>query len=950
MSQKPLSPEAIELWREADRVFDALLELQPTERHAALQRLNPAPELRERVVQLLQGASDWEQRFDDSALHFAAELQDAAATIRPGMRVGRWLLDEEIGRGGMSVVFAAHDPQQPERQVAIKLLAGGLAGGSGQHHLDREQQALARLSHPLIVPLIEAGALADGTRWLAMARVDGKHIDAWCIEQRLDVTRRVALLAEVADAVAHAHRALVVHRDLKPANVLIDTDGRARLLDFGIAGILDPNDDRTRTLMQALTPDYAAPEQFEDAPASTTIDVYGLGALLHRLLTGKPPARRKDPDAPTELPSDCVKDCAFHDAAGGERARAILRGDLDAILLKALEHDPARRYPGAGEFAADLRAWLHGHPVSAQRPTLRYRVGKFVRRHRGAVSIAATAAVAVLAALGIALWQSSRAAEAARIAELRAVEAARESARAEAVSTFLVEIFASAAAGAPRDKLPSVQQLLDAAEQRMQQAFLAEPDTRVRLLLALGEVQTSLGRLDRADSLLSEALGLINKAENPPPLKLAQIESELATVRLRLGDLDSSLALSAAALARLPPIGSSQADLRLREHVVDVRTGALTSTGRLEEAEALTRAHWDGLRALPEVNPELLAGAAYSLAITLNALGPSEEALELLEQAREHSRDFEDGWELRLSVSNALAGALSAQRRYSEALAAREEALEMVSQGYPPGHVRIGQTLNNLASDLSSLGRTEESLVRLGEALAILEKELSGPHPTLASVYNNHARALAELGRHEEASDDFARAEAILAAIAPASDPRLQNTRLGRAYTLIALGRLDEASALLQLVDQSAGAATHAAQRATRETIRARLQAKQGAHGAAESSSLTAATAARMAFPGGSGIAALALGQAAAAAAARGEVESAMQHIEAANAELVRVGADIDRAGLRYLRERHATLVQFGRGTAADQFLAADLARLRALLPADDPRLEKLASIDARAQ
>lgn len=946
MTPSPPSPETIELWREADRVFDGLLDLQPTERRETLQRLDPAPGVRERVEQLLQGAEQWGPRFEQAALRFAADLPEAATTIRPGMRVGRWVLDEELGRGGMSVVFAAHDPQQPERRVAIKLLAGVLAGGSGQHHLHREQQALSRLSHPLIVPLIEAGALADGTRWLAMARVDGKHIDAWCIEQRLDVARRVELMAEVADAVAHAHRALVVHRDLKPANVLIDTDGRVRLLDFGIAGILDPGSDRTRTLMQALTPAYAAPEQFEDAPASTTIDVYGLGALLHRLLTGSPPARRSDADAPTALPSECVQDNAFHDIAGREHARGALRGDLDAILLKALEHDPARRYPGAGEFAADLRAWLDGRPVSAQRPTLRYRVGKFVRRHRSAVSVAATAAVAVLVALGIALWQSGRAAEAARVADLRATEAARESARAEAVSAFLVEIFGSAAAGAPRNELPSVQQLLDAADKRMQEAFLGEPDTRARLLLALGEVQISLGRLDRADRLLSEALALISKAESPPPLKVAHIETELAVVRLRRGDLDSALALSAAALARLPPIGSSQAELRQREHVIDVRTGALTSTGRLDEAEALTRAHWDGLRALPEVNPELLAGAAYSLAIALNARGPSEEALELLELAREHSRDFEGGWELRLSVSNALASALSTLRRYNEALAAREEALEMVTQGYPPGHVRIGQTLNNLASDLISLGRTEESLVRLGEALAILEKELRGAHPTLASVYNNHARALADLGRHEEASADFARAETILAAIAPASDPRLQSIRLGRADALIALGRLDESAVLLRGLDAAGAGTAPDAQRATLEIVRARLQAKQGALGAAESSSLTAAEAARKALPDGSGLAALALGQAAAAAAARGDLPTALQHFGEADAELVRVGAGIDRSALRYLQERHATLLRHGRRETATALQASDLARLRALLPADDPRLQKLASID----
>lgn len=949
MDREPLSNESAELWRQADRLLDTLLDLPADARSAALERIAPPAAVRERVEQLLRSVEHSGEQFEGAALRFAPAAPDLAAAFRPGTRMGRWVLGEEIGRGGMSVVFEAHDALQPERRVAVKLLAAVLASGSGEERLQREQQALSRLSHPLIVPLVEAGVLADGTPWLAMALVEGDRIDAWCVERQLDVSGRVGLMVEVADAVAHAHRALVVHRDLKPANVLVDRDANVRLLDFGIAGMLDPGGERTHTLMQALTPEYAAPEQFEGAPASTAMDVYGLGALLHRLLTGAPPARRTDADSPTALPSAGVADAAFGGRAGATRARAALRGDLDAILLKALEHEPARRYPGAGEFGADLRAWLDGRPVSAQRPTLRYRVERFVRRHRGAVSIAVVAVVAVLGALALALWQSGRAAEAARVAERQAVQAARESARAEAVSAFLLEVFATAAAGAPRDSLPTTAQLLDAAERRVQEAFPGEPETRARLLLALGEVQMSLGRLERGEGMLAEALALVSGDSGARAVDVARIEAELARARFRRGEFSAALEVTESALARLPATSGGDGDLKLREAIVDVRTSALSNLGRVEEAEAAARAHWDLVQAAAPGSDALVAGGAYTLAITLTAKGDSGEALSLLALARERSRGIGGYWELKLSIHNALASALAAQGRHAEALAAREQALLMVTAGYPVGHVRIAQTRNNLASDLDRAGRTEEALGHFNEALATLQAALGSAHPSVAAAHNNRGRALAELGRHEAALADYAIAEAVVARIASPGDRRLQTVRLSRADALIALGRLGEAEVLLNEIGQAGAASADDAQHAIREIVWARLQSGRRDFGAAEAHALAAAEAAHKAYPSGSGMAALALGQAARAAADRGAVDVALQRIGDASQEFARVGADLDRAGLRFLRERHATLLQVGRADAARTYLETDLARLREVLRPDDPRLPQLAAIGAAA-
>ncbi len=930
-----LSPEEAALWRAADRILDELLELPADARQAALDAHDCPQPVRVRVQRLLreEGAS-------------ADRLEKARVLLTPappggplglaGRTIGRWVLEGVIGTGGMSVVHAAHDANQPERRVAIKLLAGSAVSAVANDRLQREQRALSRLNHPHIVPLIEAGFLDDGTPWLAMGLVEGSRIDAWCFERGLDVAARVRLMVDVAEAVAHAHRALIVHRDLKPGNVLVDTDGEVRLLDFGIAGLIDPGAERTITMMHALTPEYAAPEQFEGAPPDTAMDVYGLGALLHRLLTGQPPGRRSAADTRTTTPSLSIVESAYADVALRERAKAALRGDLDAVLLKALEAEPERRYASAREFAADLRAWLEARPVTAQRPTLRYRVGKFVRRHRGAVGVAVAAVLAVLAALGVALWQAERAAEAARVAELRATEAARESARATAVSEFLVDLFGAAAAGTPAGELPSTADLLAVAERRIGDSFEADPRMAGRLLVVMGEVNHSLGRLVEAQALLERARARLGTALDAQAFDRLRITVELAGVHARAGRYPQAMEEVAAARGLIGTFDT--VDPQVLDELVGIEVSALRDIGRAADAVDVAARHYAEVKASPNPLPQHVAGAAYYLGVARSGAGDDLGALAALGEADTAASAVQGRWELRLAISGSLSGALSNIGRWNESVARRERELVLVREAYPVGHSRIGHALNNLASDYNRIGRPADALALIDEALPMLASNGRERHPSVAAAYNNRGSAYVHMGRYEQALTEYAQAMAIIAPLAVPTDRRLLTLLLGEATSLAGLGRSTEALERIARIE-AAGPGVPALTREGAHLIAAEALLRQGDAAAAAARARAVFDALPVAASSRRVIASVVLGE---ALQALEDADGARTALADAGTELDRLGAEIDSTALRAIRERHRVLRSLAGADEAARVLRTERARIAALLGADDPRVKSL--------
>jgi hypothetical protein len=467
------------------RLFDEALALEGEPRLAWLAQACAGDEpLRAAVDELLQA----EERAPPSTAQLSGALwpfaQDAA-----GRTFGRFRVLELIGRGGMGSVYRAERTDGLDQKVALKLLRADVRGRGAR--FEREMRTLARLQHPAIAQFIDAGVEADGTAWIAMELIDGAPIDAFCEAGSVPLRERVRLLGEVAEAVAFAHRSFVVHRDIKPGNVLMTAAGKPKLIDFGIAKLLDGSDGSpaTREGGSLFTPQYAAPEQLAGGAISAATDVFGLGALGYRLLTGSTIFA----DAPTPL--GYVVAVARRDVEPASQAAkpgGALRGDLDSILGKALERDPARRYASAAEMAADLSRYLEHRPVAARPQTAAYRAGRFARRNALAVSLAGLLLASLVAGSIVSAVQARRA------------TVARDEARA--VIAFLTnDILAAANPMVSGTRDVQLRPLLDGAAASLEQRFAGQPRVLASVQAALGTGYAALFDVAKAESLLSAA-------------------------------------------------------------------------------------------------------------------------------------------------------------------------------------------------------------------------------------------------------------------------------------------------------------------------------------------------------------------------------------------------------------------------------------------------------------
>jgi len=616
-------------------------------------------------------------------------------------RIDRYRLLEELGRGGMGVVFRAERSDGSyHQQVALKLLPGGrFAGADARQRFLAERQILARLDHPAIARLLDGGTTAAGEPYLVMELVEGLPIDRYCQERDLDVAARLRLVLEVCAAVETAHRSLVVHRDLKPSNILVTAEGRPKLLDFGIAKLLDPAASgdalvETRFGVALLTARYAAPEQFRGEPVTVATDVYALGVVLYELLSGQSPYPPEATDPVSLLQAVCERQPPAPSTAG-PRLRGALAADLDAIVLKALRKEPGGRYGSVAELAADLERLLAGRPVAARRGTRRYRFGKFVRRHRWAV---ATGAAVGLLVLGFA---------ADRQVQLARTAAERDKARG--ATEFLVDLFEASDPSTARGASVTVREALDRGAARIERELAGQPATQATLLTAVGRVYLRLGMVASARPLLDRAVELGRGSTE---------DRELALTLLRRGE--AAQTSGDVAQAKRDYI---EAERLLRSTDAPAREVALalTAAGRLEQeggdfaaarrilAEALTV-----LRADPHAPPGDLAETLSVLALTEQLRGAVAVAEPLLAEAE------------------------GAARRAGE----RDP-------------VQAGLLLNDVAMAHHIAGRSSRALTLLGEARAVLVAALAGDHAELANVHNSLGVVEAELGRLADAEGDF---------------------------------------------------------------------------------------------------------------------------------------------------------------------------------------------------
>ncbi len=452
----------------------------------------------------------------------AAALDElAAAEGRPdaaGDLIGPWRLLQALGEGGMATVWLAERADgQLARQVALKLPRHAWSAGLGQR-MARERNLLAALEHPNIARLYDAGVTEAGRPWLAMERVTGIAIDEHCTRQGLGVPARLRLLLQVCDALAHAHARLIVHRDLKPANILVTGEGEVRLLDFGVGKLLHDEGTADASLTQllgnALTPDYASPEQVAGKPVTVATDVYSLGVVLYELLAGQRPYRLGRQSTAALEEAILAADVARASSRTADRARArALRGDLDAVLAKALAKNPARRYASIEALASDLRAHLQGLPVAAQPPSRTYRGVKFLRRHRAGTAMASLLTLALVVGLAGTLTQALRAEQQARLAEAERDRALEELRFADAADELMRFAFSEGA------KQPfTTQQLLERAEQQVERGFADVPALRARLQLLVAEQHREVAAMADAERVVRRARESAEAARDPPLL------------------------------------------------------------------------------------------------------------------------------------------------------------------------------------------------------------------------------------------------------------------------------------------------------------------------------------------------------------------------------------------------------------------------------------------------
>ncbi len=846
-------------WSRLDALLDEALDLPREERDAFVRERCPDPEDRGRLERLLAAAED--DVFGTGGAvrgDLGDELASHLERNAPPERIPGYRMIRRIGAGGMGQVWEAEQLEPVRRRVAVKVIRPECATPETLARFEIERQSLAIMNHPGIAQVYDAGVTASGRPFFAMEHVDGPPVTTFCDQERLTLARRLDLFLEICDAVQHAHQKGVIHRDLKPTNVLVvrsDDRSSPKVIDFGIARLAEgsAHGDTLLTTDGAVigTPEYMSPEQAGGNPADvdTRSDVYSLGVLLFELLTGALPFRRSSsaPAALAELfrevregetprPSRFVTVTLEAGEVGAARRGTdrggwirALSGDLDWIVSKAMEKDPARRYDSVSELAEDLRRHRRHEPVQAGPPDTLYRVRKFVRRNRSLLVTSAVVFVALVAGLigtATGLFKAREEAERART----------QAAVARAVNDFLNEDLLAAVAPDAQGRDVGMQEVLDAAAERLEGRFREQPEVEANVRATIGRTYYALGRLDEASTHLERAVELQESMHGPDDPGTLDVVHVLGELRWSQGRIEECGELIRRVLdGRTRVLGPNHertlaalGDLGTVSHYV----------GDLDEAERLYRDAYERARAVPDIDPEYPLTMQHNLGSLMRDLARYDEAETYLRGALEGTRELlGDEHPQTLATLSQLGSVLRESGRPMDAKPVYEQVLELRRRVLGDEHPGTLLSANNLALLRLDLGEPtaaeelflvtletqrrilgddhDDTILTMGnlsavyrrreraddaerlssEAVERCSRTMGATHALCCQMLRHHGESLTMLGRYEEAERELLVAHAGLADALGADHPDLGTMRRALRELYEEWGRPDEAAA-----------------------------------------------------------------------------------------------------------------------------------------------------------